>query len=279
MISTSKVSKRARPLLGTIVEIGVQDTHEEIAQQIISDAFAQIERIQRLMSRFDDSSEVTQVNRLGVNVELVVSSDLWTVLELAQDISRRSEGVFSICTEADPNGDLLRLLDDGRVLRLKTGLIDLGGIAKGYAVDQAIEFIRGRGTESAYVNAGGDVRAFGAPYPILVRNPLRPHESVASLDLFNAAFATSAAYHQHAEYNQSGIIVDPRSNKSIPSGASASVMASTCVVADALTKCMLMMEEEVELLLNQFNACGFLVRGEHLTSFPKTMDVMPNDAN
>ena len=80
MISTSKVSKRARPLLGTIVEIGVQDTHEEIAQQIISDAFTQIERIQRSMSRFDDCSEVTQVNRLGVNVELVVSSDLWAVL-------------------------------------------------------------------------------------------------------------------------------------------------------------------------------------------------------
>ncbi|MDA1331266.1 MAG: FAD:protein FMN transferase [Proteobacteria bacterium] len=279
MISTSKISKRARPLLGTIVEIGVQDLPEEIAQQLISDAFAQIERIQCSMSRFDDRSEVTKVNGLSVNAQLVVSSDLWAVLDLAQDISRRSEGVFSICRDGEPKGDLLRLLDDGRVLRLRAGLIDLGGIAKGYAVDKAIECLKGRAAESAYVNAGGDIRTFGSPYPILVRHPLRPHESVASLDLVNAAFATSAAYQQHAAYNQSGIIVDPRSKKSVPAGTSASVMASTCVVADALTKCMLMMREESELLLSQFNARGFLVQGERVTSYSKTMDVMPNVAH
>ena len=280
MISTSNISKRARPLLGTIVEIGVQDLHEEIAQKFISDAFAQIERIQRSMSRYDDRSEVNKINGLGVNADLVVSSDLWAVLDLAQDISRRSEGVFSICIEGEINGDLLRLMDGDRVLRLQTGLIDLGGIAKGYAVDQAIESLKGWGVESAYVNAGGDVRAFGKPYPIFVRHPLRPHESVASLDIVDAAFATSASYQRHAKYNQSGTIIDPRSKQPVAAGASASVMASTCVVADALAKCMLMMiNEEGELLLSEFNAFGFLVQGEQITSYPKTAEVMPNVAH
>lgn len=279
MTSSLKLSNRARPLLGTIVEIGVQTSGWDVTHDIISTAFNKIEHIQSLMSRFDDESEVTKINRLKVGQELVVSSDLIRVLEISNDISTMSGGVFSISTESAPNTDVLELQTNGTVKRLQGGLIDLGGIAKGYAVDRAIDYLRSTQVESAYVNAGGDVRAFGVPHSILVRHPSRPNKSVASINLSDNALATSATYFGEVNADQSGRIVNPMTGRPVKSGLSVSVMASTCVVADALTKCMLMLEDRVDPILHEFNARGFLVHGDQVTSFPKIIDSSVSHAN
>ena len=82
MISSLKISNRARPLLGTIVEIGVHVEAGLCSQEVISKAFEQIECVERLMSRFDRDSEVSKINRLNVGDELTVSSDLMRVLKI-----------------------------------------------------------------------------------------------------------------------------------------------------------------------------------------------------
>jgi thiamine biosynthesis lipoprotein len=279
MTFTSKVNKRARPLLGTVVEIGVIDTEAAEAQELISESFLKIENIERAMSRFDKQSEVSQINDLEMNGSLVVSQQLWSILQLSEHLTVLSRGVFSISAAQKNNGRILKLMDERKVCRVAAGSIDLGGIAKGYAVDQAVEYLQSQSTPSGYVNAGGDIRVFGAPHPIFVRHPLRPSESVVSLELKDAAFATSAVYHDGKSYNQSGAVLDPRTGRAMPSGVSASVMAPTCVMADALTKCILMLKSEGDTLLHQFDARGFLVDGEHVTSYPRTEKTITSYAN
>ncbi len=279
MTFSSKINSRARPLLGTIVEIGVYSTEENRVQEVISKAFKKIENIERLMSRFRDESDVAKINRLKVNETLIISSDLMQVLELAHDISIMSGGVFSISPLSPKAGDVVKLSAGRRVKRLRSGLIDLGGIAKGYAVDRAIDYLKSAQVDSAYVNAGGDVRAFGVPHSVFVRHPTTPNKSVASVNLYDNALATSATYYGEVNAEQSGKIVNPITGQPVAPGVSVSVMASTCIVADALTKCMLMMEDKVHPILHQFDACGFWVHGDHVTSFPKQINRLPSYAN
>ena len=269
MISSLKISNRARPLLGTIVEIGVHAEEDRCFHEVISKAFEKIERIERLMSRFDEDSEVSKINRLNVGDELTVSSDLMRVLKLSCEVSNLSGGVFNISPTSMVDGDVLELNANERIRRVQNGPIDLGGVAKGYAVDQAVEYLKGANVGSAYVNAGGDVRSFGQPHKIFVRHPSEPNKSVASVNLHNNALATSANYYEEINADQSGLIVYPKTGQRATSGASVSVMAPTCMVADALTKCMLMLKEKADPLLHQFDARGFLVHGNQVTRFPK----------
>lgn len=279
MTSSLKTINRARPLLGTIVEIGVHGEEDRCFQEVISKAFQKIERIERLMSRFDGDSEVSKINRLNVGDELTVSSDLMRVLKISCEISTLSGGIFNISPQSVVDGDVLKLYGNERIKRVRNGLIDLGGIAKGYAVDQAIEYLKRTNVASAHVNAGGDVRAFGQPHEIFVRHPSEPNKSVASVSLHNNALATSANYDEEINADQSGIIVYPKTGQRATAGVSVSVMAPTCMVADALTKCMLMLKEKVDPLLHQFDARGFLVHGNQVTSLPKKINTLSSHAN
>ena len=279
MISSLKISNRARPLLGTIVEIGVHVEAGLCSQEVISKAFEKIECVERLMSRFDRDSEVSKINRLNVGDELTVSSDLMRVLKISCEISTLSGGMFNISPRSVVDGDVLKLYGNERIKRVHKGLIDLGGIAKGYAVDQAIECLKRANVASAYVNAGGDVRAFGQPHEIFVRHPSEPNKSVASVSLHNNALATSANYDEAINADQSGMIVYPKTVQRATAGVSVSVMAPTCMVADALTKCMLMLQEKVDPLLHQFDARGFLVHGNQITSFPRKINTLSSHAN
>ena len=121
---------------------------------------------------------------------------------------------------------------------------------------------------SGYVNAGGDIRCFGKPYPILVRNPKRLSESIASLDLLDAAFATSGNYDLSEGEEQSGVVVNKVGEQSIPLGYSASIMALDCVTADALTKCLLIMKDSCSPLLKRYEARGFIADGVKVTGYP-----------
>lgn len=254
--------RRARPLLGTLVEIGVQSSMDDNAfNALVQSAFARIEHIQRLMSFHDPLSELNQINQLQPGQTRAVSDDIAQVLVCALHIERLSGGLFNPGVAPQlvrwgyipqpapgipPCTALADMIDihQQQVTKKSPGWIDLGGIAKGYAVDQALlvlrdAFARQSTSSGAVVNAGGDLAVYGLPgFPVLIRDPAEPGKPIGSLELTDQALATSACY--YSQRQEAGLtlsaLVEPMTLRAINTVQSASVIAPTCMLADALTK-------------------------------------------
>lgn len=289
--------RRARPLLGTLVEISLAGTGQEDLHEAANAAFSEIARIHELMSAHSMHSDVFRVNNSPIGSVVPVDETTWRVLELAADISSASNGVFDVTIGAEmlARGELpvlinrspdssatfrdLELLPDFCVRTHRALAIDLGGIAKGYAVDAAVAVLRRNGVPGGCVNAGGDLCAFGAePFIVQVRDPLEPFIARAQVELRERALATSASYARNRGFGAAGVVLDPRPGGTIATGVSASVRAFDCAVADALAKCLLMLGESSAPLLRRFQADGFLIDGEMQTvieSRPGTASAEP----
>lgn len=223
MSMCAKWLRRARPLLGTLVEIGVPDDALS-PDEALRDAFAAVAAVQRCMSRFDSDSDVARFNALAPGADLGI--DTWTaeVLDCAERLREATDGLFDVSLGAAPHG----WRRDGRRLRKlhARAWLDLDGIAKGYAVDRAVSALVSRGCRSGWVNAGGDLRAFGAARLALMLRDERSGGVCAFGTLHAAAFATS-----HYDAGSRSSLHAGR-----PVAAHVSVRAPHCMMADALTK-------------------------------------------
>src|SRR4051812_39095252 len=220
------------------------------------------------MSAHEPDSDVSRINRFG-HLE-PVAVDEWTarVLERALFWSRESAGAFDIVRagfaaiasgylpghagQPEPVAAHWSWLElQGRSVQLvKPGCVDLGGIAKGFAVDRAIEALRAAGATSGIVNAGGDLACFGSDaWPVGIADP-RTRRPVAEVRLSNEALATSAARPDHASPHLPGR--DPRY-------LSATVRARRAVDADALTKVLLSASPLAPRCLDLAGADGLLL--------------------
>lgn len=168
--------RRARPLLGTLVEISLAGCGETVLHEAADAAFDEISRVHDLMSVHSRHSDVYRVNNAPIGDSVAVDARTWQVLDIAARIADASDGVFDITVGAAmmARGDLPRmmnktpdddatwrdveLLAENRVRLLRALAIDLGGIAKGYAVDNAVRIVREIGVPAGCVNAGGDLR-------------------------------------------------------------------------------------------------------------------------
>jgi FAD:protein FMN transferase len=274
--------KRMRPLLGTFVEIRASGEQLRLGKGVAA-AFAAIERVQRLMSFHDPQSDVSRINAAQAGAIVQVDALTHTVLRAARVLSERSRGLFD-ATTADalvrhgflprPGADDtqrvtfrdLELLPRSRVRWRRKGWVDLGGIAKGFAVDRAIAALQSHGVASAVVNAGGDLRCFGAPEPIHVRSPEDPSVLVRLGVLVDGAIATSADYFSERESSgqRTGALVDPRRAACVTWGCSVSVIASTCMLADALTKVVALAPECAPARLEPLDAQALILDREGL---------------
>lgn len=216
--------RRAQPWLGTLVEIGLPA--DARAVQAAAAAFAAVQRVQGCMSRFEPGSDVCRFATLPAGGSLQIAPETSEVLQAASQLQQASEGLFDITQGRAPEGwrcegQWLAKLD-------AAAAFDLGGIAKGYAVDRAVQALQELGCKAGWVNAGGDLRAFGeVQVPVLLRDEaaseLRPFAQLA-----DGAFATSrfgdGSRSQAWRTGGRGI------------QAHASVAALRCLWADALTK-------------------------------------------
>jgi len=190
MTSRSNVEiRRCRPLLGTFVEITAAGPDESELQASINAAFGAVKKIQSVMSAHDPASELSRLNRAAVRRPVTVSRELFAVLRRADRLAAESDGAFdytigsllarwgylprSLRRKRPGNWRQVLLLPGRGVCFLQPLALDLGGIAKGFAVDAAIQVLQRRGAISAIVNAGGDLRVFGAPSCISGIPPLR----------------------------------------------------------------------------------------------------------
>lgn len=256
------VVERVRPLLGTFVSVRVQPGALSTAQidAAVDSAFRAMAQVDRLMSFHRRSSDVGRINRGRPGA--VVRVHRWThaVLALAQHLGHASGGTFDCnvgvplvragllphlkpgrVTVGRPRTDAaMNLSRDRRIILRRRVMIDLGGIAKGFAVDRAVAVLRSLGVPSGAVNAGGDLRVFGdSLQPVAVRLPNDPGNVVQIGALANGAVATSASYfvaiRPSAPAHSSAIVNTTNGRRACLTG-SVSVIAKTCMLADALTK-------------------------------------------
>ncbi|MEC5161818.1 FAD:protein FMN transferase [Janthinobacterium sp. CG_23.3] len=273
--------RRAQPWLGTLVDIRVADPLPAAeAHAAAALAFAEVALVHRLMSFHDDASDVARLNRAPPGALVEVHPHTRRVLELAQRVAAASEGIFNIACAPQlvaweqlpappgaapryqPELAVLRCERGGGVRKLAPGWIDLGGLAKGYAVDLAVAALAGAGVRSACVNAGGDLRVLGeAPFVVALRAPRRPQSAALELLLGDAAMATSASYFSAGMKDgvRVGALVDGRDGRPMGSAASASVRAASCAVADALTKVVLASGDPRHPALAAFGASALIL--------------------
>ena len=268
-------------VLGPVtVTVHVVAAGEARADRAFAAAFAAISQVNNLLSSHVSRSEVSRLNASGGR-ECHVSGQTAFVLRRAAEISELSGGAFDVTAgpliklwkQTIADAELFKvgetdkppsLPDEEKVeaamkltgrknlvlgentakLAIEGMNVDLGGIAKGYAVDKAVEALRAAGVNGALVDAGGDGRALGTqadgtPWRVAVQDPNRQTGkalSVRPLILSDMAYATSGDYEQYAEVGgvRYAHIVDPRTGRPARAAASVTVIALDCTTADAL---------------------------------------------
>lgn len=187
--------ERVQYLMGTHARIVLYDgTNEDI-----DNAFSTMRYLEGLMSDYDQNSEISRINRHAGKDRVPISDELKQVLEISVEVSRETEGAFDPTIGALTIGfygfgredsrarkfdDLneLKSLVDYRLLRLQDNeaflekegmMLDLGGIGKGFAVDKAVDLLKGRGITKGSVSISGDLRVFGNDQIIYVKHPRR----------------------------------------------------------------------------------------------------------
>lgn len=280
-LRSSTETRRCRPLLGTLVDVACLGTPNDIDR-----AFAAIEKVHQLMSSHDPTSDVARMNHYGSSGPVKVHPWTWRVLKRAQEFSRRSDGVFDVTMARQlvkwnylpkPHVRLgggnwrdIVLEDECNVRFRRQVIVDLGGIAKGFAVDRAIRALKDNGVVAGIVNAGGDLRTFGSvPQLIHVRHPTKPTRVAGVVRLRERAMATSGIYFERRKHHTQYVspLLDGRTGQSERRLISVSVAAAECMAADALTKIVFALREEAADLLAQHRADALLLEREGAPSW------------
>jgi thiamine biosynthesis lipoprotein len=269
--------ERARPLLGTVVAIRVRGAAPRTAHRAIDHAFATILEIHRLMSFQEEGSDVSRLNRAAARAAVTVHPHTFRVLAWAARMAQLSQGLFDASigstlvewgilappgAAALPGGPHASYHDielaSGQQVFFKRPLwIDLGGIAKGYAVDRAVAALHACGVTSACVNAGGDLRIVGTEAErVAIRTATAPVDVLPLVEIRRGALATScSAISARAHAGERvGCHMSGQTHRAVDARTTVSVLAGRCVVADALTKVVLADEAAAVPLLRRFHA-------------------------
>lgn len=255
--------------MGIPVSIQVYADDPALANQAVEAAYERMRELDRILSDYDPDSELMQLVRNAVpGEELPVSKELLRVLQESQQVSERSDGAFDVTVGPivrlwrrarrrrempDPQDLAAALKNVGyrnvRINAEKSSValllpdmrIDLGGIAKGYAADEALRVLRDHGCSRALVDAGGDIVA-GAPPPgrsgwrIAIEALNSGDNGEELIELSNASVATSGDAYQFVEIDgvRYSHIVDPTTGLGLTTRSSVTVIAPTGIQADSL---------------------------------------------
>lgn len=293
---------REEAIMGTRCAVEVWSEDRAAGEAAIDAVFAEMHRIDALMSTYKPDSEISRVNDQAARAPVPVSAELFDLLQTSIEYSRLSKGAFDITyasvgylydyrahqrpddaaiAAALPGIDYRQLkLDPARrtVAFAREGMrIDLGGIGKGHAVDRGIAVLKARGIERAMVNAGGDTRVigdrFGAPWVIGIRHPDRAGEVVMRIPLVDAAFSTSGDYERY--FDEGGVryhhILDPKTGRSPDAVRSVTVIASTATRTDGLTKTVFILgpEQGIAFINGLQDADAIVIAADGKVSYSK----------
>ncbi|WP_286261086.1 FAD:protein FMN transferase [Thalassotalea atypica] len=261
---------RCKPLLGTFVEVSIGcNCPDKLLVDYSQRAFNEISRIHGLLGFHDENSELSALNRFLLtanNTFMTISDDLVTVLDLAFSLSEKTNGRYDVAiapylVQANNLPNHLNLSDKihgnsadiqlcgNNIRSTKPACIDLGGIAKGYAVDCAIRALP-NGLDVT-INAGGDIyKRYWKEAKVAIKYA-KKLSALKTVKMQNAAVATSGDY----EANLHRHIVDPLDGTPVSICGSVSVFAHSAMIADALTKVVTLVAPKVSTtILNSYQA-------------------------
>ncbi|HEY2931837.1 MAG TPA: FAD:protein FMN transferase [Acidobacteriota bacterium] len=259
----------SEPHMGTLFRIVIYSQDPSAAAVSARAAFQRIAELDRMLSDYRYDSELMILSRRAGSGKVVVSDDLFSVLEQAQMWARKTNGAFDVTVgpavrlwrRARQTGELPAPEDLARarsligyqnielehskrmVSLLKPGMqLDLGGIAKGYAADQALKTVKSRGHSSVLIAAGGDIAVADAPpglkgWTVAVAAADQPGSNpTRRILLANAAVSTSGDAEQFIEIGgeRYSHIVDPHTGIGVTGQSTATVVASDATTSDAL---------------------------------------------
>ena len=256
-------------LMGTEVTITVVSTNAKQAYNAIDLAFAEMKRIESMMSIYNPKSDLSLLNEFSsenVNTPIKIDPELYLVIEQSVKISELTDGAFDITvnpilelwsdvkntkvfpTEEQVTSTLQSVgyrylkLSDNSISFHRSGMsINLGGIAKGYAVDKAIAILESEGIQSALVDAGGDIRTYGVKpdntgWSVALRNPRDHKDYITIIESKDTAVVTSGDYERFFDTEDGRVIhiADPRTGYSAKGTMGVTIIAKDAIFADAL---------------------------------------------
>lgn len=273
--------KYAYSTMGTNIFIEVYHPQAHVREQAIAAVVREMERVNQQYSTYLDTSELSRLNQVAAaraaNPEISLggvkaSQELFELLELSQKIAELTDGAFDVTyasvgylynypNKQKPSDEqiasLLSAVNykhiqlDAKNLSVtflnKDVKIDLGGIAKGFAVDNAINILQGIGIENALVTAGGDTRLLGdrlgKPWIVGIRDPRNTDKQAVLIPLAESAMSTSGDYERYFE--EDGVrfhhILSPKTGKSTYDVQSVSIIGPQSVYNDALSTAVFVM--------------------------------------
>ena len=258
--------KANRAIMGTAIHVELWHTDKKAAETAIQRVFDEMYRIDDLMSPFKKNSEVSLINKDATKHPVKISRELFNLIKKSINISKLSNGAFDITfasvgylydyrkkqkpTKEEITKHLKSInyknieLDNinQTIFFTKTNTrIDLGGIAKGHAVDNAINLIQHHGIKQAMVSAGGDTRIIGdkkgRPWYVGIRHPRNKNESAVILPLSHTAISTSGDYERYfiKDNIRHHHIIEPSTGDSARELRSVSILGSNSTTTDALS--------------------------------------------
>jgi thiamine biosynthesis lipoprotein len=272
--------QREEAIMGTRVAVELWSEDRALAERAMDAVIAEMRRTDELMSTYKPESQLSQVNAHAHERPVQVDPDIIEVVERSFEVSRMSGGAFDITyasvgylydyrahqkpTDAQiaaalPGVDYRKVQVDreAHTIRfLREGVrIDLGGIAKGYAVDRAVQHLRELGIRHAMVNAGGDTRLLGdrrgKPWMVGIRDPRSAGRVVMRVPLADEAISTSGDYERYFE--EDGVlyhhILVPSTGRSARGVRSATVIGPDATLTDGLSTTLFVLGVERGMLL------------------------------
>ena len=263
----SVVVIRAQMQMGTVVKITAVARNESLAQAAATAGFAEIHRLEELLSTWTPTSELSRVNSSAGGMPISVSPETMTVVQGALQVAEMTGGGFNIAIgpvvdawnvnegrriPTEPELKALRPLLDLKAVHVdvrkrtiyleKTGMrIDVGGIGKGYAADQAVMAMKKAGALAGVVALSGDIKTFGRlpggrKFPVGIQHPRKEGEVLAFIDLEDEAISTAGDYERFFE--RDGVryhhILDPKTLQPARDCQAVTVIAREGIWADGL---------------------------------------------
>ena len=252
--------------MGTAIHVELWHTNKTIAEKNIQHVFTEMQRIDSLMSPFKKNSELSLINNEAAKHPVKISTELYKLIQQSIKISKLSKGAFDITfasvgrlydyrkkisPSAKEISEKLNKINYKNIqlnkknktifFTQKGTRIDLGGIAKGHAVDNAIKILQQHGISQAMVSAGGDTRIIGdkggRPWYVGIRHPRDKNKSAVVLPLSQTAISTSGDYERYfiKDNVRHHHIIKPSTGDSARELRSVSILGEDSTTVDALS--------------------------------------------
>ncbi|MGH1438934.1 MAG: FAD:protein FMN transferase [Cellvibrionaceae bacterium] len=266
--------------MGTRISVTVWHDNAVLAKQAIADVMAEMQRIDQTYSPYIETSELSKLNQKAAAVPQTISTEMELLLTTAYRVSQLTQGAFDITfasvghlydyrkkqSPSATDREKRQAAIDYRLVSIQDGkvsfkhpdvVIDLGGIAKGYAADQAIAILQAKGIRHGSFSAGGDSRLLGdrrgRPWLVGIENPRQQDAIAITLPLDNTAVSTSGDYERFFIDQQTGErihhIINPKSGVSAKGVSSVTILGDKGLQTDPLSTSVFVMGVDLGLAL------------------------------